>query len=229
VVDPLFQIDAKCINCEQKFKTSRVRPSFKKVSKRDTDFCSHYKDVNPDYYVVRVCPYCGFAATEHFSERMNEEQKRIFYEKITSRWSKKDYGKERDWESALHTYKLALLCAQIKKESDRVIAGLLHHISWLYRYKGNVEQEERFLTYTLEAYIRVYEQEGDDVNNAKLMYLIGELNRRLRNYNEAVRWFARVINDKKIMDAGMIRACREQWAQMREDMKAEGIEIEEAE
>ncbi|MNL78852.1 hypothetical protein D3C87_2053350 [compost metagenome] len=64
-----------------------------------------------------------------------------------------------------------------------------------------------------------------DVNNAKLMYLMGELNRRLSRYNEAVKWFSRIINDRKIMDAGMIRASREQWVATREDMLAKRLEL----
>ena len=59
------------------------------------------------------------------------------------------------------------------------------------------------------------------------MYLIGELNRRLGNYNDAVRWFARVINDKSIEDAGMIRASREMWQAIREEMTGKGEELPE--
>ncbi|MBE0341881.1 DUF2225 domain-containing protein, partial [Paenibacillus sp. 28ISP30-2] len=57
--------------------------------------------------------------------------------------------------------------------------------------------------------------------------LIGELHRRTGNFNEAVRWFSRVINDKNIMDAAMIRASREQWAVLREQMLAKDIQLPE--
>jgi uncharacterized protein (DUF2225 family) len=73
--------------------------------------------------------------------------------------------------------------------------------------------------------VKVFETEGADVNNARLMYLIGEIHRRLGNYQKAVLWFGRVINDKKIMDSAMIRACREQWVQTREDMLAARMEL----
>lgn len=127
----------------------------------------------------------------------------------------------------METYKLALICAQTIGETDRIIASLLHHIAWLYRYKYNVEQEKRFLEYSLEAYIRVYEKEGVGGSDARLMYLIGELNRRIGKYNDAVKWFGRVINDKRIMDAAMIRASREQWALLREEMMNGGHELPE--
>lgn len=187
----------------------------------------HYKEVNPDYYVVRVCPYCGFSSTENFSNRMTPRQKSAYYDKLGRNWTPRDYGGERDWDAAMQTYKLGLLCAQVKEEKDRIIAGLLHHIAWLYRIKGQKEQEDRFLQHALDAYIRVFETEGADQNNARLMYLIGELHRRLKQYHEAVRWFGRVIHDKTIMDAAMIRACREQWVATREDMLRDRLELPE--
>lgn len=225
-MDPLYQINVKCACCETDFKTSRVRPSLKRAVRSDSDFCSYFSSVNPDYYVVRVCPYCGFASTENFSDTLTAKQKKNYYDKIGVHWKVKDYGGERTEAEAMECYKLALLTAQAIDENIRVIAGILHHIAWLYRYQGNQEQENRFLAFALDAYIKVFEQERDG-SNARLMYLIGELNRRLGNYNEAVRWFGRVIKDKKIMDAGMIRASREMWQVMREEMTRGGQELPE--
>ena len=73
--------------------------------------------------------------------------------------------------------------------------------------------------------MNVFETEGMDLNNARLMYLMGELNRRLKRFPDAVKWFSRIINDRKIMDAGMIRASREQWITTREDMLAMRLEL----
>jgi uncharacterized protein len=228
MVEPLYLANVKCIHCEKDYRSSKVRPSFKKPIKTDTDFCVHFHEAtNPEYYIVRVCPFCGFAGTENFSEQMTSKQKQDFMDKIGNQWTMRDYGGKRTWGEALQCYKLALVCAQLKGESERVVSGILHHIAWLYRYKNEAEKERRFLEYALQSYIRVYEREGTDLNNARLMYLIGELYRRLGNFHEAVRWFARVVNNKKIVDAGMIRASREQWMAVREEMSAIQQEIPE--
>lgn len=228
-MEPLYQISVRCAQCERTFQTSRVRPSFKKPILVDTDFCKHYKqeNENPDYYVVRVCPHCGFASTESFAERLNDGQRAQYREQLADGWSGKDYGGRRTLDDAMSAYKLALLSAQIVDEKERVIAGLLHHIAWLYRYRQDSEGERRFLRFAVEAYIRVYETGEDEMNRARLMFLIGELHRRLKDYQDAVKWFGRVINDKSIVDAGMIRACRDGWAMAREDMLAERIELPE--
>lgn len=226
-LQPLYTIKLTCQHCEKEFETSRVRPSLKKAIRSDSDFCAYYKNENPDYYVVRVCPHCGFTSTEHSTSRLSDQQMKQFKDKIGARWQERDYGGARSWEEALETYKLALLCAQVIGEKERVISSLLHHIAWLYRYRSEQDQEMRFLKFSLESYIRVYELEGVGANNAKLLYLIGELNRRIGSFHEAVRWFSRVINDKSIMDAAMIRASREQWAVLREQMLAKELKLPE--
>lgn len=227
MVEPLYEISVTCTYCDNSFKSMKVRPSFKKAKKTDTDFCVHYKEINPDFYVVRICPYCGYAHTENFSDKWKPQQREAFHEKVAKHWSMRSYSGERTWEDTLQSYKLALISAQIKEEKSRVVAGLLHHLAWLYRAKGDWEQEKRFLTFALDAYVSVYETEGMDLNNARLMYLMGELNRRLSRYHEAVKWFSRIINDRKIMDAAMIRASREQWIATREDMLAVRMELPE--
>lgn len=227
MLDPLFLVKVNCLNCESTFVTSRVRPSFKRPVGKDSDFYAHYKTINPEYYVVRVCSYCGFATTESFDERITTAQRQAFLEKIGSKWTMRDYSGKRDWEQAMETFKLGLVCAQIKEEKPRVIAGLLHHIAWLYRERGDQEQENKFLKFALDAYIESFKEEDTEQLNARLMYMIGELNRRLKNYHEAVKWFGRVINDTRIMDAGMIKLSREMWATTREDMLAEDMELPE--
>ncbi|NIK76312.1 hypothetical protein FHS15_001419 [Paenibacillus castaneae] len=220
-MEPLYQSKMECICCENIFMTSRVRPSFKRASKTDSDFCGYYKaEVNPDYYVVRVCPECGFASTENGLSKLSDQQKKNYMDSIGSHWKNQDYCGERNAQQAMACYKLALLSAQAVGDKDRVIAGILHHIAWLNRYESNGNEEIRFLRFALQAYIRVYEAEGVALNNAKLMYLIGELYRRIGEPNEAVRWFSRVVNDKKIVDASMIRASREQWQLIREEQNA---------
>ncbi|GIP40798.1 hypothetical protein J31TS4_40780 [Paenibacillus sp. J31TS4] len=222
-MEPLYIVNQTCPACGTGYSTSRVRPSFKRSHHVDTDFCRSYRQINPDYYAVRVCPACGYAFSEHFAEPTDAQREQIRAQ-ISAGWQRRDYGGERSWQEALDAYKLALLCAQLKDEPPRVVANLLHHIAWLYREQRDEAQEKRFLAHALEAYLSVFETERVVTDSARLLYLLGELNRRLGRFAEAVRWFSRVVNDQSIVDATMIRASREQWAAVREEMRAAGVE-----
>jgi len=189
-----------------------VRPSFKNPNRSDTDFCGYYKSgVNPDFYVVRICPACGYSFSENGVKKLSDEEKAIYFDEIGKHWVSEYFHGERTIQQALMAYKRALMIAQLMKAEHRLVAGLLHHIAWLYRYMEQEQDEQRFLQFALDKYIVVYENEENSEKNAKLLYIIGELNKRTGQFNEAVKWFSRVVNDKSIMDAGMIRASREQW------------------
>jgi hypothetical protein len=96
-------------------------------------------------------------------------------------------------------------------------------------YKTNVTCAycgNRFSTSRIRpSFKKAYKTDTDFCMHYKPTFLIGELNRRLKHDGEALKWFARIINDKKIMDAGIIRASREAWKTVREDMAARNMEI----
>jgi len=221
-LDPLYQSQVDCPCCETTFEITKVRPSFKNPSKVDSDFCGYYKHgTNPDYYVVRICSKCGFAFTENSFERLTEEQKQKYFQEIGKHWTTQYFHGERTIEQALISYKRSLMIGQLLGASHSVIAGILHHIAWLYRYSQDEHNEQKFLQFALDRYIVVYELEDNSDVNARLLFIIGELYNRTKQYSDAVKWFSRVVNDKRIMDAGMIRASREQWKEIGEKLAAE--------
>ena len=224
-VKPLYTLTAECPACSQSFSTSRIRPRYKKAVKLDSDFCPYFADpdLNPDYYVVQVCEHCGCGTTERAQKRWSDHQRAEFNKRVASQWKFRSYGGQRSWQDALETYQLALLTAQTIRDSQRVIAGLLHHIVWLYRYEGHHELEQRYMRYALNAYQEVYERESDD-NDARLIFIMAELHRRLGEYLEAAVYYARIIKDKRIADSAIIAAAREQWTIMRKEMKEQQME-----
>jgi len=218
-VEPLYQISVTCPNCSYGYKTSKVRRSFVKTIKTDSDFCVHYKDINPDFYLVRICPMCGYAFTENFKSNVKPHVKERIYETITKKWQNINYGNERNINDAIKLYKLSLLCAQLTEESNAVIGGICFKLACLYRFQDDDEQERRFLQYTLDSYMNFFENESNvNVNEGKMIYLIGEIHRRLGDYHTAVKWFNRVINEKSITDIGIIKKAREQWQLTKEQL-----------
>ena len=219
-VDPLYSVKVKCPNCTHEYKTSKVRSSFRKIKTTDSDFCIHYVDINPDFYSARVCPLCGFSHTENFNMHIKPAAKERIYKTITQKWDNIDYSGERNLNSAITAYKLALLCSQITEQSNVVIGGVCFKIACFYRFMQDTDQERRFLQFTLDCYTKFFETEsGINVNEAKMMYMIAELYRQLGEYHNAAKWFNRIISDKSVTDIGIIRRAREQYQLTREQLK----------
>lgn len=69
-------------------------------------------------------------------------------------------------------------------------------ISWMYRMLDDSEHEKVFLGQALEGLNDAYISEPFPIYGLQrdsLMYLIGDLNRRVGNDEEALRWYSRTI------------------------------------
>jgi len=150
VLEPLYTIKIQCVCCERAYGTSRVRQSFQKGDSHDSDFCAYYKEGhNPDYMLCEL-PDCGFASTENSMAVLMKWQRKLYREKLGSKLDRTRLRRQRTW-SRHAELQAALLCAQDSEGQERIIAGLLQHIAWLYRYKDDSEQEQRFLRYALDS------------------------------------------------------------------------------
>lgn len=222
-VTPFYDKKNKCLNCDHQFTTTKIRSRFVRIAAPETDFKPVYANnkVNPTYYNVSVCPICGFAFTEDFSPYFVPGAKELIQQTITSKWSGRSFGSIRDVDEAIETYKLAYLSATLKKEKSISLAGLTLRIAWLNRDKGNVEEEIRFLTIARNLYAKSY-SEGDYVgtqmSETRVLYLIAELSRRIRDDDEAIRGFSRVIEQQRTsLEPQIVDMAKERWREMRED------------
>lgn len=223
-LDPLYDLQVTCQLCATAYSTKKVRSRFSYAYQTDSDFCPYYKtEYNPLYYFVHVCPECGYAQTKQFSEITSLEMKQKLIEEVSSKWEKKDFGQKRNFEQGITALKLGLLSANLKKERHSVLAGLCLRLAWLYRTKGMVKEEERFLSLAVKEYEEAYQQsdfEDSSMSEIRLIYLIGELHRRLKQFNSAIRFFSMAIDHKhKNLETGIVRLAREQWQLAREEYK----------
>lgn len=207
-MEDFLKKEQSCKLCKNKFTSFAVRKSKQPVEKSDSDFCMYYERQTPFFYHVFICPDCGYAFLESFKKEPHDKM----LETLTS--LPDFFSEKRDASAAELLYKRAIECAKLQREDDQVLAGLYHHLAWIYRYKGDEEKEKAALGEALGYYRGVYEN-MDIEDPSKVMYLIGDLNRRLGNKREAVNWFSRVANDRKANQA-MRHRSREAWQQLRE-------------
>jgi hypothetical protein len=226
-LEPFYEKKITCVFCGTQFTTLRVRSRFAIPYQIDSDFCPHYRtgNYNPHFYFVSVCPECGFAFSEEFSDKFPLNSKEIIRIQITGHWIKRNFGSERDINQALESYKLAILAGSLKKEKNAVMAGLCLRLAWLYRTENNSEQEKRFLGLALKAYEESFVASdfvGTSMTELKVMFMIGELSRRVGDYKKAVSYFSKIIQHKSAKDEPkMVNMAREQWRMAMEESRQE--------
>ncbi|KZZ83431.1 MULTISPECIES: DUF2225 domain-containing protein [Bacillaceae] len=218
----LYDKNTTCVLCDFSFKTKKLRSSFIRIEFNDSDFYSKYKSesCNPLLYYVSVCPNCGFSFSDEFSPQLSVPAKKHLTEHVWNHWAKHDYCQERSMQGALSAYKLAIYCADLKHEKHSVKAGLLHRLAWMYRSEGTEDQEMRFLELALKEYIQSYMMEdyaGTKMTEMRVLYLIGELSRRIGKETQAVRYFSRIIeNQSQTLEKGLVEMAKDRWQEMRE-------------
>ena len=223
MADPLYQVEKTCPICEKTFKLTQTRGQALSVS-TDTDFCTRFADLNPYYYTIWVCPHCGFAAHEERFITLLEGARLKMKEFLEGRKVNLDLSGSRTWDQAVTSYKLAIFYAGMVSLPASHIASLELRLAWLYREKEMVDEEMEMMKRAVKDYEAAFMREQTPIGNLTeitLTYLIGELNRRLGNYDESLSYLSRVVsnpqakNEKRILEM-----ARDAWQQVRDLKKS---------
>lgn len=222
-ITPFYKKGVTCINCDNQFKSTKVRSRFIRISSYETDFKPLYTDpsVNPIYYHVTVCPQCGFSFSEDFSPYFAPGTKEDIFKQLSEKWQKRSFTEKRSVDEAIETYKLAYFSATLKKEKTLSIAGLVLRVSWLYRDKKNSEEELRFMTVARNLYTTAYSEgdyTGTQMSEVRILYLLAELSRRIGDEDEAIKGFSRVIEAQRTStEPAIIEMAKDRWREIREE------------
>ena len=221
-VSPFYEKKIECLHCKKSFPTLKIRSKNLRVAKSDTDFQPLYEEnqINALFYNVFVCEHCGFSFTEDFSKYFAPGVAEEINRQISSKWVHHDFKGERTVSQAIQAYKLAFMCATLKKEKFIITAGLLLRLAWMYRSLQNEIQEKRFMKMARDHYMESYSTDdyrSTQMSDTRVIYMIAELSRRLEDYQTATRFFSRVIENQRTGgEAKLIEMAKEQWNLMRE-------------
>lgn len=230
-VEPVWLKEIKCPACDNVFKTPRIRATALKVKSADSDFHKTYEGLRPLLYAITSCPACNYSArNDDFDKVTLEYHKEIIDLARVIKESKKAVAFPQvpaiDTGNAVKKHLLAItFYKHFKPENPNTIAGLHMHIAWIYREEGNSEKETEYLKHALEYYIKTYEkglQIPEKIGEPGISYLIGEINRRLGDRNEAVKWFAKTIQHDLIGNFPHVEnLARDAWEGITEEKRKE--------
>lgn len=196
ILNHLFDKQITCPVCDSQFKTKTVKSKSPRVISKDSDFFIRYSRVNPYFYDVIVCNSCGYAALRSDFDNIKAYKKELVFSNVTPKWKPREYPDILDEKLAIERYKLALLNALLIDLPDSTKAMISLKIAWMHRLLNNTDQENVFLGQALEAFSNAYVYEIFPIYGLQrdsFMYLLGELNRKLGNYQDALQWFSRTI------------------------------------
>jgi len=221
--------EVKCAACDAVFKTPRIKSTHLKVKLGESDFHKVYEGINPILYAVTVCPECNYAQRNDDFDKITLEYHPEIIQiakaiKASGKNVKFPEGADISVELAVKKHLLAItFYKHWKPENPLAIAGLYMHIVWMYREEGNREKELEFIPHALEYYIKTFEkglQIPEKIGVPGIMYLIGELNRMLGKYPEAVNWFSKAVKADGIDNFPNIEhLARDAWEKITEEKR----------
>lgn len=218
MADILYTVDKTCEICNKDFAVTRVRTRLVKI-KQDTDFCTYYKDVNPYYYTVWVCPHCGYAAQDsHFSAILPANVDKVS-KFLAGREVNINLGGVRTREQAIAAYKLAIFFSEMENLAASDIAGLYLRLGWLFREGEMVSEEKTALAKAADNFEQALSKERLPIagmSEVSLTYLIGELLRRTDQSPQALPYFSKVVsNPQAKMEKRILDMARDAWHEAR--------------
>jgi uncharacterized protein (DUF2225 family) len=196
ILNHLFDKQVICPVCNSHFKSKTVKSKSPRVVSKDSDFFIRYSVANPYFYDVLICNSCGYAAMRIDFEKLKIHKKELVFSNVTPKWKPREYPDILDEKLAIERYKLALLNALLLNLPDSTKAMISLKIAWMNRLLDNSTQETLFLKQALEGFNNAYINEIFPIYGLQrdsLMYLLGELSRKLGNYQDALLWFSRTI------------------------------------
>lgn len=220
-IELLYNSKENCIICGMEFPIKKVRKSRLRVIKKDDDFCTYYKSVNPYFYEFLVCKHCKSVFTRSLGDYLKENdintRKKIinFYSQMEDIRSLED---KRSLEDALRIGKLSILTGNMIGVPYGLIAGIFMRIAWFNRFKKDQIEEKKYLQLAYENYEKSYEQGEKNLSEEMLTYLLGELSNQLGDFEKSRIWFSILFSLKK--DIAIVNKGRDRWLSIKENNRA---------
>ena len=185
---------------------------------KDSDFRPNYWGMNPLPYFIHSCPRCGYTAYDIGSIPpagvqgwlLKGGMQFVLTQLETSiRQEAQRYGNESGWQKYLQ----AVLCAEQANSDALKIADLFLHMAWTARSEEAFLAERYAQQRALHYFRQAFEAElvpGD--LQPEVLYLIGELYRRLSEFEQAqARLEAAIDAAVRRDDTDLTRLARHQY------------------
>jgi len=185
-----------CPLCTRRFDSSRVIGF--QIGGKDSDFCPQYAGGNPMPRLLHLCPSCGFIGfVPDFEVKYSPELRA----KLRRTLAALGYKPGSQLQGA-ERYRRAALLAIYQGKPNAEIAELFLQATWCSRLDNESEElESRARRKAVEYFERALEAgEIEDEDKPVLIYLLGELQRRLGRDEAALACFSQLDDYRDVDD-----------------------------
>ena len=234
--DALFVRKCQCPVCDLLFETKCVRSGKVKLERKDTDLRPIYEYMDPIKYDVIACDKCGYSSLTRYYGKLSNKQAKELWENVGKNFSGLNTdGDVYSYDDAIVRYKLALLCSVVKKSKNSERAYTCLKLAWVLRGKRET------ISSTDPMYSELYEEELECLKNAydgftravssesmpiagmdeyTITYILADLARRLKKYNDAVRLVGMLLTNKNVS-----KRIKDEAYKLKELIKADYKEV----
>lgn len=196
----LFEKQIPCPVCEKEFPVRMIRSSKLKMKSVAPDLRQYYEDFDPLWYMVWCCPNCGYANFYYQFKQVNELMKKSILNesKKEDAFAQINFSNPRKISEVFKAFHLCYRTITLGKTGSENLAKLWLRLSWLYHDVGDEELYIKASQKSLECYLDTYlhTRSTSTEQDSRLCLLLGELNFRLYNYEEALKFYRKAINRK---------------------------------
>lgn len=211
--DLIYDKTFTCPVCGSEFPAKIMKSGKAKLLGTDTDLRARYEGIDAIKYDVELCPECGYAALSRYFTNLTGAQAKLIREKVSTSVHISEYsGDTYSYEQAIERYKLALVCAVVKRAKASEKAYICLKSGWLLRgYRESLQesgkgdekvlaslaaQEEEYLQNAYKGFVEARQSEGFPIcgmDEITVDYLLAVLAARFKKFDVASRLVASIL------------------------------------
>ncbi|MBO5386760.1 MAG: DUF2225 domain-containing protein, partial [Lachnospiraceae bacterium] len=236
--DVLYDKRITCPVCDLPFISKTVRAGKIKLIGKDTDLRAIYETADPHKYDVIACENCGYAALGKYFGKLSTRQMRDIKDQVGTNF--KGISNNKDlftYDDALLRYKLALVCSIVKHAKAGEKGYTTLKMAWIIRgkrlslkpndptIKKLYEEEMECITNAYDCFVEALANETLPIagmDESTIKYLMAELARKLKKFDESAKLIADVITSKATPSRLKEEALNLK-EMLKEDIKKNGI------
>lgn len=208
----LFDKRFTCPVCDMAFSTKCVRAGKIKIMDKDVDLRPIYEFMDPLKYDVITCDKCGYSSLSRYFGKLSTRQMKTIKEQVGMSFRGIDSDMEIfSYDDSIARYKLALICSMVKQAKNSERAYTCLKLAWVIRGKrltldskseefvSLYKDEMECITNAYEGFKRAFSSEQLPIagmDESTLKYIMSDMARRLKKYDEAAKLLGDVITSK---------------------------------